>query len=180
MTSPYTLLIAEDEEMLRELIVDALSELGCRILEAPNGSEALEILKKQNSLNKISAVLTDINMPLFTGFDFMEKAREAGFETPFVFLTAYGDKENVVKALRLGAFDFLEKPFDPEILRSVVAKAMELGHEFNQVDSSLESLAQELKIPDAKKDEFIRSRRAIEKLKIENRNIHSKRIKKAS
>ncbi len=169
------LLIAEDEDVLREIIIDALYPLKCQIFQAENGEVALNILKSKAEVDPISAVLTDINMPKMTGFQFMEKALEEGFKIPFVFLTAYGDKDNVVKALRLGAFDFLEKPFDQKILNNVLDRALKVGSQTNALETHLDNLFKNSGLPQDKRKEFIESRRALEQLKIEKLSLSHKK-----
>ncbi len=174
------LLIAEDEEMLREILVDALEPLGCNLYVAENGETALELLKSKAGTNPISAVLTDINMPKITGFGFMEAALAHGFHIPFVFLTAYGDKENVVRALRLGAFDFLEKPFNQKHLLEVLERALKVGAQINENETQLLKLFAQSGLPESKRQEFLRTKRAIEQMKIENDSLKSPLKKKSA
>lgn len=130
-------MIVDDEELILELLVDKLSRsLGVRCITAGDGKAGLEILKSERP----DAVLSDINMPKMNGFQLLEAARKEGIETPFIFLTAYGDKEKAITALRLGAHDFLEKPFHDEALRKAVSSAVELGIELRSLDAELEQL----------------------------------------
>jgi DNA-binding NtrC family response regulator len=168
------LLVAEDEAMLREILVDVLAPLNCSIFQAENGEEALKIIQAKSEVDPITAVLTDINMPKMNGFQFMEAALKSGIQVPFIFLTAYGDKENMVKALRLGAFDFLEKPFDQKILLGVLQRALEVGSQTLSLESSLENLFRASGLPEAKRKEFNESRRALEKIKIEKLSLTKK------
>lgn len=79
-----------------------------------------------------------MNMPEMKGTELLRKIRELGFLTPFVILTAYGDKKMYLEALRLGAFDFSDKPWSADKLFSVTEKILELGSEIlfwqNEID----------------------------------------------
>jgi FixJ family two-component response regulator len=129
-----TLLIVDDELEILETLVDSLDTLGAKIYTARNGQEALEIVKSK----KIMVILSDVNMPTMKGTDFLKQVRALGLLTPFVILTAYGDKKMALEALRLGAFDFIDKPWSHEKLFSVLEKSFEIGSEIlfweNEVD----------------------------------------------
>ncbi|MCX7977490.1 MAG: response regulator [Bdellovibrionaceae bacterium] len=123
-----SLLIVEDEEEIREILTESLQGLVDEFILAENGQEALDIVKGR----PVDAIVSDINMPKLDGLKFLSALRDAGLHTPFVVLTGYGDKRIAVEALRHGAMDFLDKPWDPEELRKVVGKAIEVGHELNR------------------------------------------------
>lgn len=121
--STRTLLVVEDQRDLREILVEMIEELGYKCLGAPNGKEALRILEAE----EVHAVLCDIMMPIMTGTELLEEMRGKGIDIPFVFLTGYSDPENLLTAVRLGAFHFIEKPFDVEKLSIIVQRAMDVG-----------------------------------------------------
>src|SRR4051812_43168740 len=100
-----SLLIVDDEELILEILLEALTPLHVECHTATNGREALAFLAK----TRPHAVLSDIHMPEMDGFELLANATALGVEVPFVFLTGYGDKEKAITALRLGALDFLEK-----------------------------------------------------------------------
>jgi DNA-binding NtrC family response regulator len=126
-----TLLVVDDEPMMLEALSDILSPLGIGLVQAENADEALKILSQTN----VTAILSDIRMPGFSGLEFLEKLRSTGNNVPFVFLTASPDKENLHRALQLGAIDFLEKPFDAEHLKEVVFKLLEIGVKQREIES---------------------------------------------
>jgi DNA-binding NtrC family response regulator len=125
------LLVIEDDKDVREAIIDSLSLLEIEITSAENGEEGLAAIQAK----KFHAVLSDINMPKMNGLEVLKKTRESGLEVPFIVLSGFGDKANTVEALRLGAFDFLDKPFDISHLEGVVLKALELGKLISQIDA---------------------------------------------
>lgn len=122
------ILVVEDEAELREIIVEFLLEDHCEVVEASNGEEALNILKQET----FALIVSDISMPKLNGHNLIIAARTIGIQTPFVFVTGHNDQENMLKALRLGAFDFIPKPFDRDELSEVVNRALEVGARLNQ------------------------------------------------
>lgn len=115
------LLIVEDEEEVRSGIKEILSSLlDIDILEAHDGKAALEIVKNR----AVNAILTDIRLPTMDGLEFISCAKAIGLNIPIIFFSAYADKDNALKALRLGAFEFIEKPFQMSHLVNVVKKAL--------------------------------------------------------
>lgn len=118
-----TILVVDDEPFLLSILCARLSGFGARILTAENGQQALDYVKAE----PIDAILTDIDMPVMTGLEFLSKIRELGYLTPVVILTGQGDQANMLTALRLGATDFLDKPFDSTVVNEVMQKALRLG-----------------------------------------------------
>lgn len=136
----YSILIVDDEEDLREIIMNQLELLSMDrplVLDsATNGAEAL----KKCSEKWFDAVLSDINMPVMTGLQFIGELRSQGKDTPVVFLTAFGDKSKAVEALRMGAFDFLDKPWKSEKLRQTMTEAISLGSQLCDVEEELDRI----------------------------------------
>lgn len=117
------ILVVDDEPFIRSLLIDLVSDLNLKSDEAENGMAALELLKVKN----YHVVLSDIKMPTMGGIELFENALKLNIFTPFIFLTGYSDEEMIVKALRLGAIDFLGKPFLPVELSNVIVRTIELG-----------------------------------------------------
>lgn len=118
-----TLLVVDDEPMMLELLSNFLLPMGIAVIQALDTNEALAALSSRN----ITAVLSDVRMPGFSGLDLLEKVRATGNNIPFAFLTASDEKANLHRALQLGATDFLEKPFDADVLKEVIFKLLEIG-----------------------------------------------------
>ena len=111
-----TILIAEDEAILREELAETLSANGYRVLTSPDGASALIELKA----NSVQLVLTDLRMPVMDGVELMKRAREISPDTEFVVMTAFGSMETAIEALRAGASDYLIKPLSiDELLKKV-------------------------------------------------------------
>jgi two-component system response regulator AtoC len=121
------LLIVEDEPDIREFLADRAAVIGAQVTLAANGKEALELVQSRS----FEAVLSDIKMPIMTGLELLQRLRELGNNVPFVILTAFGDKTMVIDALKLGAFDFIDKPCLDENLFKTLNSALELGAEMN-------------------------------------------------
>jgi two-component system OmpR family response regulator len=106
------ILITDDEQSVRELISDALSLAGYEVLVAADGVEASTILQRE----KIDLLLTDVNMPRRNGYELVQTLRNRGDETPVIFLTARNEKPDISTGFKLGADDYVSKPFGLEEL----------------------------------------------------------------
>lgn len=138
-----SLLIVEDEIDLRDILVEILEPIADQIEVAGNGQEALQKVLTGN----FDAVLTDIKMPVLSGLQFLAEIRSRFIQTPVIVLTGQGDFANVQEALRLDATDFAEKPADKDYLISAVSKALEFGLALREVESELDSIFAESKLP---------------------------------
>lgn len=105
-------LVVEDEPGVRELVSEALSVAGHQALVARDGLEAINLLQSQ----KPDLIISDVNMPKLDGFAMVEKLRDRGIGTPVIFLTARSEKPDVGKGFRIGADDYVAKPFGIEEL----------------------------------------------------------------
>lgn len=130
------ILVVEDEQALREIIVSLLKENHHDVFEAKNGREALDLL----SQHTFTLILSDIKMPVMDGLEFFTHSQLNFKHIPVVFITAFGDYENMLKALRLGAFDFIKKPFDDEEVIKVVDRALEIGYRKKQIIDEIENI----------------------------------------
>lgn len=119
-----TVLIVEDNEINRSLLAMILEDT-YDVLEACNGREALDIL--QNSKNIISAVITDLIMPEMNGYQFLEvySSSPQFANIPVIVSTSQSDSESEVKCLEYGAWDFIKKPYNAEIIRFRVKNVIE-------------------------------------------------------
>jgi two-component system response regulator FlrC len=114
-------LIADDDAALRRLARDVLDAQGYELLEAPDGERALALLRE----HAVDVVVSDLRMPGLDGLALLAAARKLPDPPVVVLLTAYGSVPQAVEAMRLGAFDFVEKPLaSPATLRRIVARAL--------------------------------------------------------
>ena len=117
-TNGYRVLIVEDDPMMGELIRTRLDLAGYRTVLARDGMEGLDRLRD----HKPDAMLLDINMPRLDGFGVLQHMRSVGLKTPTMVLTARNQSTDVQEAIKLGARDFLTKPFEDHKLLSRVAR----------------------------------------------------------
>lgn len=106
------ILVVDDELSVRELINDALTLAGYSVMVAADGVEASNILHRE----KFDLLLTDVNMPRRNGYELVQSIRERGDETPVIFLTARNEKPDISTGFKLGADDYVAKPFGLEEL----------------------------------------------------------------
>ncbi len=121
MSAPGVLLVVEDEENMRRVLVALLKRDGHEVFEAANGVLALE----QLAARSVDAVLTDLRMPQLNGLELLGEIHARWPDLPVVLLTAHGTVGSAVEALKHGAFDYLTKPFEPDEVRQVLRKAVE-------------------------------------------------------
>jgi DNA-binding response OmpR family regulator len=105
------ILVADDDADLLDLVAYALGQAGYLVVKAKTGTEAVE----QYDAERPDLAILDINMPGATGFEVCAALRERG-TTPIIMLTARGDEQDLVRALEMGADDYLTKPFSPRTL----------------------------------------------------------------
>jgi DNA-binding NtrC family response regulator len=117
-----TILVTEDDRNMRELILAVLAEsqMGFRVASAENAHEAMDFLEN----NDVAVVLTDLRMPGADGIDLLRFVKSRDPLTQVVLVTGYATVESAVDALKEGAYDYVQKPFDTIKLRCVVEKAL--------------------------------------------------------
>jgi len=113
-------LVIDDDEAAREILVDLLGRVGYHAFATPEGRSGLEWLA--GAAAPPQAVLLDLRMPGIDGFEVLRSYRAQGGLAPVIALSAMDDKESVVKAMRLGASDYLVKPIEPEELREAIER----------------------------------------------------------
>lgn len=121
MKRPAILLI-DDDASLRRVMEYSLVENGYRVLAAASGEEGLAFLAKE----KCDAVVTDITMPGMSGMEVLARVRAADPDLPVIIITAYGTIESAVEAMRLGAYDYITKPFNRDELRITLERALRI------------------------------------------------------
>ena len=133
---PANVLLVEDEERMRQVIVMQLSDLDLHIHEAVDGEQAIDIFENE----MIHLVITDLKLPKINGMDVLNFIKEKDPEIPVIVITAYGSIENAVRAIQKGAFDYVTKPFKEEKLRSSIIKALKIS----RLTSEVRHLRQEI------------------------------------
>ncbi|MBN2141523.1 MAG: response regulator [Desulfovibrionaceae bacterium] len=103
-----SILVVDDEQGLLDVCEEALNDRGFEVFRAANGEEALSVLGRA----RVDVVLSDLKMPLMGGMDMLRRINELGLGVDVIFLTGYGTIENAVACMRMGAREYLLKPFD--------------------------------------------------------------------
>ena len=114
------ILVVEDDEALREALVDTLEMAGYNVLEADNGRAALEQLHADEAF-EIDIVISDVQMPKMDGHQLLKQIKRQ-YDLPVLLMTAYGTINKAIEAMKDGAVDYLVKPFEAEVLVSVVSR----------------------------------------------------------
>jgi len=118
MTAP--ILVVDDDPAICDTVEDALHLAGHATLRASNGDAALEIIRHQ----RVSLVVLDVNMPKVSGFDVLRRLRALKDATPVILLTARDDRNDVIEGFRVGADDYVTKPFGLEELLLRIAAVL--------------------------------------------------------
>ena len=128
----HKILVVDDEEIIRDSLAEWLTESGYEALTAPDGLQALDIIK-QSRLGRDSAVapqdidimIADLKMPGMDGLELLKKTKQLNPDLPIIIMTAYGTVNSAIEAMKSGAYDYLEKPFCPErgeiIIKNILA-----------------------------------------------------------
>jgi DNA-binding NtrC family response regulator len=117
----YNILILDDEAAQRDILTGYLKKKGYKIFSASSGREGIETIKN----NPVDIILSDFKMPDLNGIEVLEQVKKINPEISFVIVTAYGTVENAVKAMRLGAFDYISKPVDLDELDIMIERIIE-------------------------------------------------------
>ncbi|MCB5247323.1 sigma-54 dependent transcriptional regulator [Trichlorobacter sp.] len=133
----HRILVADDEESMRWVLSKALRKKGYSVDLAADGNEALRQVREQS----YDLAIVDIKMPGMSGLDFLDKAREVRSDLLVVVMTAEASMKNAVEAMKRGAYDYITKPFDLEVVDAIIEKVSRA----RDVSSQVSLLKQELK-----------------------------------
>lgn len=114
----YNILIVEDEDAVRENIVKYLRLTYTNIFQASNGYEGYQIYSEQD----LDLIITDIEMPKMDGLTFIEKVRDEDSILPIIVVSAYSEKEKLLRAVKLQLVDYIMKPMTRQVLGSLMEK----------------------------------------------------------
>ncbi|MFI4916986.1 MAG: sigma-54-dependent transcriptional regulator [Phycisphaerales bacterium JB060] len=116
-----TVLVVDDKEMMRDSVCSVLRRAGMTALAASSGQESLDRV----ALQRPDALVSDLKMPGMTGVELLAQVRKIDDELPVVLMTAFGSVQTAVEAMKLGAFDYLTKPFEGDELLICVKRAIQ-------------------------------------------------------
>src|SRR5689334_9555257 len=112
------ILVADDEVNLRRVLTALLKRDGHEVVQASSGVEAME------HIGEVDVVITDLRMPGADGMEVLRTASRQHPHVPVIMITAYGSVGQAVEAIKAGAFDYIEKPFEQDAIRTIVEKAV--------------------------------------------------------
>src|SRR3990172_8630289 len=118
MAEPRSILVVDDDRAMRELLASMFREQGFQVAEA---GEATKLLGESD----FDVVLSDIRMPGKSGIQMVGDVRRLRPHTPVILMTAFGSIDSAVEAMRAGAFDYVRKPFEPDVVQLTVERALE-------------------------------------------------------
>lgn len=117
------ILVVDDEKGMRDFLLIMLQKDGYEVVSAENGAEALSLLQREI----FDLVISDVKMPDTNGIDLLRAIKDLSAETVVIMITAYGTTESAVEAMKLGAYDYITKPFKVDEIRLIIQKALEKG-----------------------------------------------------
>jgi len=118
----HRILVADDEETIRAILKDELEEEGYAITTAVGGEDAIRLLRQ----DKFDLVLADIKMPRADGFDVLRTVKAEQPSVRVIMLTGFADLKNAIESKRLGADDFVSKPYDIVDLVTTIERVLSL------------------------------------------------------
>ena len=117
--------VIDDEEILRVTITGDLQDEGHNVIDFESPVNALKYIKQHS---EVDLIITDIKMPQMDGIELLRKVKEINSQINVIMMTAYGTVKSAVKAIKLGAFDYITKPFEPEELINLINKIAEISY----------------------------------------------------
>lgn len=121
METAKQILIIDDEENMRHMLASLLKRLGYQVVTAANGKAGLAILGEQS----VDVILCDIRMPEMDGMEFLRQVSSAGIAATIIMMSAFGSIDTALAAMRLGAYDYISKPFKNDEIELTLRKAEE-------------------------------------------------------
>jgi diguanylate cyclase (GGDEF)-like protein len=115
------ILVVDDEEITRQLLLDFLGDVGYQIETAASGEEALNKIRQ----TPFDLVITDVRMPGMSGIDLIQSVNDGNLDTCFLVITGYASLDTAITAIKSGAYDYITKPFNLDELRIIVERAVE-------------------------------------------------------
>lgn len=118
------ILIVDDDDNMREAMKETVSRLGINVETAENGRRGYE----KATSKTYDLIISDMRMPEIDGLSMFEMLKATGIKTPVCFVTAYGSVTGAVEALKIGAYDYILKPFSPEVIEELIRRTFELSN----------------------------------------------------
>ena len=122
--STYKILVVDDETSLRDMLSILLQREGYLVDQAEDGAVAFAQVQE----NHYDLIISDIQMPRVTGIELLRQLRDQGNDVTVMMITAFSSTEEAVEAMKLGAYDYITKPFKNDEIRLVIKNALEREH----------------------------------------------------
>ena len=124
-----SILIVDDDEVMQETLSDVFRKRGYEVIAAGSGSEAFSVIRRKI----IDLILLDMRLPDIDGLEVLKKIKEFDTEILVIIMTAYSDVQTAVSAMKSGAYDYINKPFELEELKLLIEKGLETKSLINEV-----------------------------------------------
>ena len=131
-----TILVIDDERSMREFLSIMLEKEGYKVIAMDNGNDALDFIKKNN----YDLIITDIKMPKVSGINILRESMALHTNTPVIMITAFASTDVAVEAMKLGAYDYITKPFKVDEIKVIIKNAIEKKSLFDENISLKEEL----------------------------------------
>src|SRR3954465_15161324 len=137
------ILIADDQEMMRDSLAATLGRDGHEVSACGDGQAAIARL---SAGGRFDLLLTDLKMPRMTGIELLGEAKRLRPELPVVLMTAFATVQTAVEAMKLGAYDYIQKPFDGDEIKHLVDRTLEHSRLLKE-NQALRSMAEQQNTP---------------------------------
>jgi len=127
------ILIIEDDPDIRDVLKLQLEQGGHQVIEAKDGEEGIDLMKKGSNLLQVGLIITDIRMPKVNGVEAIDYIKANAPSIPIMVITGYPETELAVSLLQKGVKDYLVKPVEKEVLLSKVSAILSSPQDFNYV-----------------------------------------------
>ncbi|MBI2471423.1 MAG: response regulator [Planctomycetes bacterium] len=116
---PVRILVVDDEQIIRDMLFDTLSQAGYTVKTAKDGNDAIAQIERES----FDIVITDIKMPDISGMELLIRLQKENPNLCILLMTAYGNIKSAINAIKLGAYDYICKPFELSEMKNIVDKA---------------------------------------------------------
>lgn len=151
----FDILVVDDDMRMRQLIEEILTENGFSVVSSGDGRDALMMLKER----RYDLIITDLKMPYVDGMEILSYAKKSNPDALIIMITAYGTIESAIEAIKKGAYDYIQKPFDPDRLLLIIERAV------NHLKLIYENKRLTEKVEGFHKDDIIGASAAIQDIK---------------
>lgn len=136
MSTTSTVFVIDDDAPLRDSLVGLIAAMGFTVRAFPSADEFHRFYKRELP----GCLILDVRMPVKSGLELYEQLIQEGKRLPVIFMTAHADVSTAVAAMKTGAVEFLEKPFDHETLRTRIERGIALDKEWRRQDSEFQAI----------------------------------------